>query len=140
MAIVEVKVPQLSESVAEATLLQWKKKVGDAVTADEILIDIETDKVVLECPAPSSGVLVEIVQGDGATVAADQLIAKIDTAAVAGAAAAVCEQHQALGPWRQRELALQARGPDVHDFQPGLHGRGQQHRIPLLPIDRDGVG
>jgi 2-oxoglutarate dehydrogenase E2 component (dihydrolipoamide succinyltransferase) len=87
MAIVEVKVPQLSESVAEATLLQWKKKVGDAVTADEILIDIETDKVVLECPAPSSGVLVEIVQGDGATVAADQLIAKIDTAAVAGAAA-----------------------------------------------------
>ncbi len=87
MAIVEVKVPQLSESVAEATLLQWKKKVGDSVTADEILIDIETDKVVLECPAPSSGVLVEIVQGDGATVAADQLIAKIDTAAVAGAAA-----------------------------------------------------
>jgi 2-oxoglutarate dehydrogenase E2 component (dihydrolipoamide succinyltransferase) len=87
MAIVEVKVPQLSESVAEATLLQWKKKVGDAVTADEILIDIETDKVVLECPAPSSGVLVEILQGDGATVAADQLIAKIDTAAVAGVAA-----------------------------------------------------
>ena len=89
MAIVEVKVPQLSESVAEATLLQWKKKVGDAVTADEILIDIETDKVVLECPAPSSGVLVEILQGDGATVAADQLIARIDTAAVAGVAAPV---------------------------------------------------
>ena len=87
MAIVEVKVPQLSESVAEATLLQWKKKVGDAVAADEILIDIETDKVVLECPAPSAGVLVEILQGDGATVAADQLIARIDTAAVAGAAA-----------------------------------------------------
>ncbi|MDZ4355944.1 MAG: biotin/lipoyl-containing protein, partial [Variovorax sp.] len=89
MAIVEVKVPQLSESVAEATLLQWKKKVGDAVTADETLIEIETDKVVLECPAPSSGVLVEILQGDGATVAAEQLIARIDTAAVAGAAAPV---------------------------------------------------
>jgi 2-oxoglutarate dehydrogenase E2 component (dihydrolipoamide succinyltransferase) len=87
MAIVEVKVPQLSESVAEATLLQWKKKVGEAVAVDEILIDIETDKVVLECPAPSAGVLVEITQGDGATVAADQVIAKIDTAAVAGAAA-----------------------------------------------------
>ncbi|MDQ7746507.1 2-oxoglutarate dehydrogenase complex dihydrolipoyllysine-residue succinyltransferase [Hydrogenophaga pseudoflava] len=87
MAIVEVKVPQLSESVAEATLLQWKKKVGEAVAADEILIEIETDKVVLECPAPAGGVLVEIVQGDGATVAADQVIAKIDTAAVAGAAA-----------------------------------------------------
>jgi 2-oxoglutarate dehydrogenase E2 component (dihydrolipoamide succinyltransferase) len=89
MAIVEVKVPQLSESVAEATLLQWKKKVGDTVTVDETLIEIETDKVVLECPAPSSGVLVEIIQVDGATVAAEQLIARIDTAAVAGAAAPV---------------------------------------------------
>lgn len=87
MAIVEVKVPQLSESVAEATMLQWKKKAGEAVAVDEILIEIETDKVVLEVPAPSAGVLMEIVQGDGATVVADQLIAKIDTAAVAGAAA-----------------------------------------------------
>ncbi len=88
MSIVEVKVPQLSESVAEATMLQWKKKAGDAVTADEILIEIETDKVVLEVPAPASGVLTEIVQHDGATVIAEQLIAKIDTAAVAGAAPA----------------------------------------------------
>jgi len=87
MAIVEVKVPQLSESVAEATLLTWKKKAGEAVAADEILIEIETDKVVLEVPAPAGGVLVELVQADGATVAADQLIARIDTAAVAGAAA-----------------------------------------------------
>ena len=68
MAIVEVKVPQLSESVAEATMLQWKKKVGDIVAADEILIEIETDKVVLEVPAPSAGVLSEILIGDGATV------------------------------------------------------------------------
>ena len=87
MAIVEVKVPQLSESVAEATLLQWKKKAGEAVAVDEILIEIETDKVVLEVPAPSAGVLVEIVQADGATVAAEQLIARIDTAATAGATA-----------------------------------------------------
>jgi len=86
MAIVEVKVPQLSESVAEATLLQWKKKVGEAVAADEILIDVETDKVVLEVPAPSAGVLVDIVAPDGATVAADQLIARIDTTATASAA------------------------------------------------------
>ncbi|RID98916.1 2-oxoglutarate dehydrogenase complex dihydrolipoyllysine-residue succinyltransferase [Simplicispira hankyongi] len=87
MAIVEVKVPQLSESVAEATLLAWKKKVGEAVAIDEILIEVETDKVVLEVPAPAAGVLTEIVQGDGATVAAEQLIARIDTAAVAGASA-----------------------------------------------------
>jgi 2-oxoglutarate dehydrogenase E2 component (dihydrolipoamide succinyltransferase) len=88
MAIVEVKVPQLSESVAEATLLQWKKKVGDAVLIDEILIEVETDKVVLEVPAPSAGVIVELVQPNGATVAAEQLIARIDTTATAGSVAA----------------------------------------------------
>ena len=89
MAIVEVKVPQLSESVAEATMLTWKKKVGEAVAIDEILIEIETDKVVLEVPAPAAGVLAEIVQADGATVIAEQLIAKIDTEGKAGASAPV---------------------------------------------------
>ena len=88
MAIVEVKVPQLSESVAEATLLQWKKKPGDAVAMDEILIEIETDKVVLEVPAPSGGVLVELVVADGGTVVAEQLIARIDSEGTAGAVAA----------------------------------------------------
>jgi len=87
MSIVEVKVPQLSESVAEATLLQWKKKVGDAVAIDEILIEVETDKVVLEVPAPAAGVLVELVMPDGSTVAAEQLIARIDTEGKAGAVA-----------------------------------------------------
>jgi 2-oxoglutarate dehydrogenase E2 component (dihydrolipoamide succinyltransferase) len=88
MAIVEVKVPQLSESVAEATLLQWKKKPGEAVAQDEILVEIETDKVVLEVPAPSAGVMADLVAADGATVVADQVIARIDTAAAPGAAAA----------------------------------------------------
>jgi len=87
MAIFEVKVPQLSESVAEATLLQWKKKVGDAVGQDEILIEIETDKVVLEVPSPSAGVITEIVVADGGTVVAEQLIAKIDSTAVAAKSA-----------------------------------------------------
>ena len=87
MALVEVKIPQLSESVSEATLLQWKKKTGEAVAADEILIEVETDKVVLEVPAPAAGTLVEIIEGDGATVTADQLIARIDTAASAAASA-----------------------------------------------------
>ncbi|MDQ3059886.1 MAG: 2-oxoglutarate dehydrogenase complex dihydrolipoyllysine-residue succinyltransferase [Pseudomonadota bacterium] len=87
MAIVEVKVPQLSESVAEATMLQWKKKVGDAVAVDEILIEIETDKVVLEVPAPSAGVLTELVVADGGTVGSDQVIARIDTEGKAGAVA-----------------------------------------------------
>jgi 2-oxoglutarate dehydrogenase E2 component (dihydrolipoamide succinyltransferase) len=87
MAIVEVKVPQLSESVAEATLLQWKKKPGEAVAVDEILIEIETDKVVLEVPAPSAGVMGEIVKGDGSSVVSDEVIARIDTDGKASAAA-----------------------------------------------------
>ena len=87
MSIVEVKVPQLSESVAEATLLQWKKRAGQAVAVDEILIEIETDKVVMEVPAPAAGVLTEVVVADGGTVVAQQVIARIDTAAVAGASA-----------------------------------------------------
>lgn len=88
MALFEVKVPQLSESVAEATLLQWKKKPGEAVAQDEILIEIETDKVVLEVPAPSAGVLSEIIVADGGTVVADQVIAKIDSEGKATVAAA----------------------------------------------------
>jgi 2-oxoglutarate dehydrogenase E2 component (dihydrolipoamide succinyltransferase) len=87
MALIEVKVPQLSESVAEATLLQWHKKVGDAVTRDENLIDVETDKVVLELPAPESGVIAQIVKPDGSTVGSGEIIAVIDTEAKAGAAA-----------------------------------------------------
>ena len=79
MAILEVKVPQLSESVAEATLLQWHKKVGEPVTRDENLIDIETDKVVLELPAPASGIITQIVRPDGSTVVAGEIIALIDT-------------------------------------------------------------
>jgi len=87
MAIVEVKVPQLSESVAEATLMTWKKKPGEIVAIDEILIEVETDKVVLEVPAPAAGVMAELVEGDGATVASEQVIARIDTDGAATAAA-----------------------------------------------------
>jgi 2-oxoglutarate dehydrogenase E2 component (dihydrolipoamide succinyltransferase) len=87
--IIEITVPQLPESVSEASLLQWKKKVGDAVARDEQLIDIETDKVVLEIAAPQAGVLVSIVQQEGATVGSLQLIATIDTEATVAAPANV---------------------------------------------------
>ncbi|UZF28712.1 2-oxoglutarate dehydrogenase complex dihydrolipoyllysine-residue succinyltransferase [Ralstonia pseudosolanacearum] len=87
MAIVDVKVPQFSESVEEGTLISWKKKPGEAVTVDEVLVEIETDKVVLEVPAPSAGVLAEVLVADGATVTSEQLLAKIDTEGKAGAAA-----------------------------------------------------
>ncbi|HQU48023.1 MAG TPA: 2-oxoglutarate dehydrogenase complex dihydrolipoyllysine-residue succinyltransferase [Casimicrobiaceae bacterium] len=84
---IDVKVPQLPESVAEATLVSWHKKAGQAVRRDENLIDIETDKVVLELPAPGDGVLVEILKGDGSTVTSNDVIAVIDTEAKAAAAA-----------------------------------------------------
>ena len=85
---VEVKVPQLPESVAEATLVSWHKQPGAAVSRDENLIDVETDKVVLELPAPASGALVEILKGDGSTVAGQEVIAIIDTEAKVAADAA----------------------------------------------------
>jgi 2-oxoglutarate dehydrogenase E2 component (dihydrolipoamide succinyltransferase) len=88
MSIVEVKVPQLSESVSEGTLLTWKKKPGEAVAIDEILIEIETDKVVLEVPAPAAGVLAQVIKHDGDIVTPEEVIAKIDTEAKAGDAAA----------------------------------------------------
>ncbi|MDE2365481.1 MAG: 2-oxoglutarate dehydrogenase complex dihydrolipoyllysine-residue succinyltransferase [Betaproteobacteria bacterium] len=85
--LVEIKIPQLSESIAEATLLSWKKKEGEKVDRDENLIDIETDKVVLELPAPATGVLKNIMKGDGATVTSGETIGSIDTEGAAAAGA-----------------------------------------------------
>jgi 2-oxoglutarate dehydrogenase E2 component (dihydrolipoamide succinyltransferase) len=98
MSIIEVVVPQLSESVSEATLLSWHKKAGEAVKRDENLVDIETDKVVLEVPAPQAGVLVELVVADGGTVVSGQLIARIDTAATAAASAPAAAAPVAAAP------------------------------------------
>ncbi|PNM82849.1 2-oxoglutarate dehydrogenase complex dihydrolipoyllysine-residue succinyltransferase [Achromobacter xylosoxidans] len=95
MAITDVVVPQLSESVSEATLLTWKKQPGAAVEADEILIEVETDKVVLEVPAPASGVLAEIVKGDGSTVTSGEVLARIDTAGKAAATPATAPAAEA---------------------------------------------
>jgi 2-oxoglutarate dehydrogenase E2 component (dihydrolipoamide succinyltransferase) len=89
--LIEVKVPQLSESVSEATLVSWHQKEGEAVSRDQNLIDIETDKVVLETPAPADGVLVKIIKANGSTVTSGEVIATIDTEAKAGAAAPAAE-------------------------------------------------
>ncbi|HFC8839480.1 TPA: 2-oxoglutarate dehydrogenase complex dihydrolipoyllysine-residue succinyltransferase [Neisseria subflava] len=134
--IIDVKVPMLSESVSEGTLLEWKKKVGEAVARDEILIDIETDKVVLEVPSPQAGVLVEIVAQDGETVVADQVLARIDTAATATAeapAAAPAEAAPAAAPAAaQNNAAMPAAaklaaetGVDVN----ALQGSGRDGRV-----------
>ncbi|EMU4984077.1 2-oxoglutarate dehydrogenase complex dihydrolipoyllysine-residue succinyltransferase [Neisseria gonorrhoeae] len=134
--IIDVKVPMLSESVSEGTLLEWKKKVGEAVARDEILIDIETDKVVLEVPSPQAGVLVEIVAQDGETVVADQVLARIDTVATVAAeapAAAPAEAAPAAVPAAaQNNAAMPAAaklaaetGVDVNVLQ----GSGRDGRV-----------
>src|SRR3989441_10194891 len=93
--LIEIKVPQLSESVAEATLLAWHKKVGEAVKREENLIDIESDKVVLELPAPAEGVRANIIKGDGSAVKADEVIATLDTEGKGRAAAPAGAQVEA---------------------------------------------
>src|ERR1035437_9899924 len=104
MTIIEIKVPQLSESVTEATLLTWHKKAGEAVSEGENLIDIETDKVVLELPAIKSGVLSKIIKQDGAKVVAGEVIAMLDTDALAAAPKAKVEAAAAVTP-SARKLA-----------------------------------
>ena len=114
--LVDVKVPQLSESVAEATLVTWHKKPGDYVERDENLIDIETDKVVLELPAPMSGVLVKIAKADGGTVTSNEIIASIDTeakAAIAKAAAPAAKQDAASMPAIAASQVAPALQPDA---------------------------
>ena len=133
--IIDVKVPMLSESVSEGTLLEWKKKVGEAVARDEILIDIETDKEVLEVPSPQAGVLVEIIAQNGETVAAEQVLARIDTAATASASAeapAAAPAPEAAPATAQTNAAMPAAaklaaetGVDVN----ALQGSGRDGRV-----------
>src|SRR5690606_34965126 len=98
MAITDVLVPQLSESISEATLLEWKKQPGEMVQADEILIEVETDKVVLEVPAPASGELSEIGKANGSTVTSGEVLARIDSEGKASAAAPAAAPEKAAAP------------------------------------------
>ncbi|OGS90987.1 MAG: dihydrolipoamide succinyltransferase [Gallionellales bacterium GWA2_60_18] len=120
--LIEVKVPQLSESVSEATLLTWHKQVGEAVAEGENLIDVETDKVVLELPAAKSGVLSRIVKGDGEKVGSNEIIAEIDTEGVAAAPAAKAEAAPAVSP-SARKLAHEHEVDAAHLRGSGKHGR-----------------
>ena len=124
MALIEVKVPQLSESVAEATLLQWRKKPGQAVELDEILIEIETDKVVLEVPAPAAGVLAQVIKNDGDSCISDEVIAKIDTEGQEAVSGAM--QIQSIPD------AVPAPGENQGGQQGGQHG-GRESRGPRPP-------
>jgi 2-oxoglutarate dehydrogenase E2 component (dihydrolipoamide succinyltransferase) len=131
--LVEVKIPVLSESISEASLLTWHKKVGDAVVRDENLIDVETDKVVLELPAPQSGVLTKIIKGDGLSVTSDEVIAVIDTEAKGAAAVESAQvQPEKIAP----KTVSAALSPAVrrlvteHHLNPAeISGSGQGGRI-----------
>ena len=142
--IVEVNVPVFDESITEGTLLKWYKKVGDSVARDETLVDIETDKVVLEVPAPQAGVLVEIVVQDGETVTTQQLLAKIDTAAVAAQATPAEIQAASAAPASnsQTGVAMPAaaklaaeKGVDVSQIQgSGRGGRVLKEDVQNAPV------
>ena len=119
--LVEVKVPQLSESVAEATLLSWHKQPGEFVNRDENLVDIETDKVVLETPAPQAGVLVKIIKGDGGTVASNEVIAQIDTEAGKPADGGKATAAAAGG------------GGDSKPAAPAMKGSAKKEGAPAMP-------
>jgi 2-oxoglutarate dehydrogenase E2 component (dihydrolipoamide succinyltransferase) len=128
--LVEVKVPQLSESVAEATLLTWHKKAGEFVKRDENLVDIETDKVVLETPAPESGVIVKIVKGDGGTVTSNEVIAQIDTEAKAAAGA----------PAAREEAKPQAKAPAKAAAMPAAQKLAAEKQVDTGAIPGTGRG
>jgi 2-oxoglutarate dehydrogenase E2 component (dihydrolipoamide succinyltransferase) len=129
MSIIEVKVPQLSESVSEATLLTWHKRVGEAVIEGENLIDVETDKVVLELPASNSGVLTRIIKADGEKVGSEEVIAQIDTAAVAAQAVTTrpAAPHAAASSAVPPSVRKLAREKEVDASN--LHGSGPSGRV-----------
>jgi 2-oxoglutarate dehydrogenase E2 component (dihydrolipoamide succinyltransferase) len=123
--VIEVKVPVLAESIAEATLLEWKKQPGEAVEKDELLIEIETDKVVLEVLAPQNGIMSEIIQGDGATVASAELIARIDPAATAPAVA---------------KTAIEKTSSAAIDLSPAARKLATEHDVDASAVTGSGRG
>jgi len=133
--LVEVKVPALSESVAEATLLSWHKKQGEFVRRDENLIDIETDKVVLELPAPASGVLSKVIKGDGGTVAGNEVIATIDTDAKAPAGVAATTA--VASPARP---AAPAANPEPRAVMPAARKIAADHNLDTSQLSGSGRG
>jgi 2-oxoglutarate dehydrogenase E2 component (dihydrolipoamide succinyltransferase) len=138
--LVEVKVPQLSESVAEATLLTWHKKAGEYVKRDENLIDIETDKVVLELPAPESGVLTSIAKPDGSTVVSNELLATIDTEAKASTAAALAAPSAQAKPAAKAAQAAAPRPAAEPIALPAARKLAADNKVELTAITGSGRG
>lgn len=138
MSIVEVKVPELSESVSEASLIEWKKKVGEPVKTDEILIEIETDKIVLEIPSPADGVLSSIERPNGASVLSDQLIATVDTEAVASAPKEEAPKAEEAAP--VRPAAQTAAAPKAPTVMPAAEKLMANSGIDAAAVAGTGLG
>ena len=135
---VEVKVPTLPESVPDATLLDWRKKVGDAVAQDEILVELETDKVVLEVPAPQAGVLSEIVMNTGDTAVASDILARIDTDAAVSPGAAADAKDSAPAVRDAGEPS--ADEAPAHALSPAVRKLVEEHALDASKIQGTGKG
>ncbi len=139
---IEVRVPQLPESVADATLVAWRKQPGDAVARDENMVDLETDKVVLEVPAPAAGVIKELKVQNGETVTSGQLLAVIEEGAVAGPSPAVTATSPAGGRGTGPSPAVPATSPakagEVEKLAPSVRRLVEEHKLDATGIPGSG--
>ncbi|EPN4955750.1 MULTISPECIES: 2-oxoglutarate dehydrogenase complex dihydrolipoyllysine-residue succinyltransferase [Vibrio] len=135
---IEILVPDLPESVADATVATWHKQPGDAVERDEVLVDIETDKVVLEVPAPEAGVLEAIVEEEGATVLSKQIIAKLKPGAVAGEPTADKTEGTEASPDKRHKAALSEESNDA--LSPAVRRLLAEHGLEASQVKGTGVG
>ncbi|MGI9877700.1 2-oxoglutarate dehydrogenase complex dihydrolipoyllysine-residue succinyltransferase [Vibrio chagasii] len=135
---IEILVPDLPESVADATVATWHKKPGEAVARDEVIVDIETDKVVLEVPAPEAGVLEAIIEDEGATVLSKQLIAKLKPGAVAGEPTTDTTEETEASPDKRHKAALTEESNDA--LSPAVRRLLAEHNLQPADVKGTGVG
>ncbi|MEZ8166193.1 2-oxoglutarate dehydrogenase complex dihydrolipoyllysine-residue succinyltransferase [Vibrio tasmaniensis 1F-187] len=135
---IEILVPDLPESVADATVATWHKKPGEAVARDEVIVDIETDKVVLEVPAPEAGVLEAIIEEEGATVLSKQLLAKIKPGAVAGEPTKDTTEDTEASPDKRHKAALTEESNDA--LSPAVRRLLAEHNLQPADVKGTGVG
>lgn len=135
---IEILVPDLPESVADATVATWHKQPGDVVERDEVLVDIETDKVVLEVPAPEAGVLEAIIEEEGATVLSKQLIAKLKPGAVAGEPTTDSTEDKEASPDKRHKAALTEESNDA--LSPAVRRLLAEHGLEASQVKGSGVG
>ncbi|MCQ9120733.1 dihydrolipoamide succinyltransferase [Rodentibacter pneumotropicus] len=137
---IEVLVPDLPESVADATVATWHKKVGDTVKRDEVLVEIETDKVVLEVPAQSDGVITEILETEGATVVSKQLLGKLSKAQAGDISKATLNESNEPTPADRHHSAIENSHHNADDHGPAIRRLLAEHELDAAQIQGSGVG